>query len=71
MKTDIVGLEKVSPGVIVNVNRDGHSAYLQQRLIEQNKAQTVAGVQSQINTIRKDIDDIKDILVKLYAKVNE
>jgi len=66
-----------SSGGVVNVDKRGYNSYLNnkrialQKLQEQSQAkQEVEGLQSEINTMKEDILEIKSLLIKLLEKGN-
>jgi hypothetical protein len=62
-------------GGVVNVDSQTYQNYKTQRILakqkfeeSKNTQQTVASLQTEINTIKSDMNDIKEILIKLLEK---
>lgn len=64
-------------GGVVNVDRGAYELHQTRRLINKNKAiqeramvDKIATLETEINTIKSDISDVKDLLMQLLQKGN-
>jgi hypothetical protein len=66
-----------SNGGVVNVDKGAYQAHLARKRVNASKAlqeqamqDKVASLQNEINTIKSDVSDIKDLLMQLLQKGN-
>ena len=63
-KTAIPGIYKVTEGILINKDNDALRAYKARK----KKDRLIEEVQNEVNELRKDISDIKNLLFELLGK---
>ena len=68
IKTEKEGLYKTNPGSFAYDNKEDIQNYRKQRSIHEAREKEIENMKCQINTLGKDISDIKEMLVAILNR---
>lgn len=67
-QTEVPGIYKQSEGILVNKDKDSLERYRQRRELRQRKEKQINTLETKVESLVKDMEEIKSLLKQLAAK---